>query len=99
LDTKVSTSGKDLNSRFKLVRRVTQREEPMTDVSADQTHLDADVAALSVGLSAVEAEVAALKAAQPHVDFTALDAAVARLQSDVPAPAPAAAAEPSPPAA
>jgi hypothetical protein len=57
-------------------------------MSQDQSHLDADVQALTAGLDAVEAEIASLKnqPAAAAVDFTALDAAVARLQGDAPAP-------------
>jgi hypothetical protein len=55
-------------------------------MSEQQSHLDAAVQALNDGLTAVEAEVAALKAANPTVDFTGLDAAVSRVQGDVPAP-------------
>lgn len=53
----------------------------MTD---DQKHLDDAVAALGKGLGDIEAEIAALKAQPPaaDLDFTALDAAVARLTAD-----------------
>ncbi len=85
-----------------------------TRIMADQDKLDTDVKALLAGLGNVEVEIAALKAqpAATSLNFTGLDAAVARLQADAPAPtlppapapaaaptAPAASAEPTPPAA
>ncbi len=69
-----------------LANRFNQME---TRIMADQDKLDTDVKALLAGLGNVEKEVAALKAqpAAPSLDFTGLDAAVARLQTDAPAPA------------
>lgn len=59
-------------------------------MSDSQAHLDQDVQALTAGISNVEAEIAALKNQPPaaQLDFTALDAAVARLAGDAPAPTP-----------
>ena len=71
----------------------------------DQAQLDAAVQALTDGLTNIEAEIAGLKS-QPAVaslNFTALDAVVARLKTDetvAPAPAPAPApvvVDPAPP--
>ena len=61
-------------------------------MATDQEHLDASVQALTDGLTSVEAEIAALKnqPAAQAIDFTGLDAAVARLQGDEPANPPAA---------
>jgi hypothetical protein len=58
---------------------------------SEQSHLDADVAALTAAISAVQTELANLKAqpTQPPLDFTALDAAVGNLQGLAPAAAPA----------
>ena len=69
-------------------------------IMTDQDHLDADVQALTTGLDAIEAQIAALKA-QPGgtaLDFTALDAVVARVKGDATPPAaePTPAAEPAP---
>jgi predicted negative regulator of RcsB-dependent stress response len=57
---------------------------------SDQSHLDAQVAAINAGVAAlttaatnIAAEIAALKAANPAVDFTGLDAAVASLGAAV----------------
>jgi hypothetical protein len=62
---------------------VHQLEALMTEALSAQAKLDADVAALNEGLGNVETEIAALKAAAPpELDFTALDAAVGRLQAD-----------------
>jgi transposase len=62
-------------------------ENTMTEFANDQAHLDADVQAETDSLTAVEAEIAALKAqpAATALDFTALDAATARLKGDAPA--------------
>lgn len=56
-------------------------------IMTDQEHLDADVAAVQAVVTDLAAatqniadEIAALKAANPAVDFTGLDAAVASLQ-------------------
>jgi len=71
---------------------ITKENEIMTD----QEHLDTDVQALGAGLDEIAAEIAALKEQHPAVDFTALDAVVARVQgvatdnappADEPAPA------------
>ena len=64
-----------------MLARIEGKIDNMTD---DQTHLDADVQAITAGLSNIEAEIAALKnqPAAASLDFTALDAAVARLQGD-----------------
>ena len=60
----------------------------------DQAQLDAAVQALTDGLTNIEAEIAGLKSqpAAASLNFTALDAVVARLKTDetvAPAPAPA----------
>lgn len=50
---------------------------------SNQEHLDADVQALLTGITEIEAEIEALKTQAPEsLDFTALDAAVARITSD-----------------
>lgn len=72
--------------------RLEQMERTVTELSADQAHEDADVAALNTSFDEIEAEVAALKAAQAAgqpLDFTGLDNVVARAKGDEPAPAPA----------
>ncbi len=72
-------------------REITQRLQQMEDrIMADQDKLDADVQALSDGLTAVEKEIADLKNQPPaaQLDFTGLDAAVARLSGDAAPPAP-----------
>jgi len=57
----------------------------------DQARLDADVQKLTDATTAVEKEIADLKAqpAASSLDFSKLDDAVAKLQSDAPAAAPA----------
>lgn len=65
---------------------IQQLKRRMDKMSEQQSHLDADVQALNDGLTAIEAEIAALKAANPGVDFTGLDTAVSRVTADVPAP-------------
>jgi hypothetical protein len=74
--------------------RLTRMENAMSEVQSDQQHLDADVAAEGASIDAIEAEIANLKnqPAGTPLDFTALDATVARLKGDEPAPAPAPAA-------
>ena len=59
---------------------------------SDQDKLNADVSALADALTGIEGEIAELKKqpAAAAIDFTALDAAIARAKGDAPAPAPAA---------
>lgn len=68
-----------------LIARINQLEETVSD---NQAHEDADVASINASLDNVEAEIATLKAANPSVDFTGLDAVVARLKGDETAPPP-----------
>jgi len=66
--------------------RLTRLEITMSEVQSDQQHLEADEQALSGSLDAIEAEIANLKnqpAGQP-LDFSALDALVARAKGDEP---------------
>jgi hypothetical protein len=72
-----------MNKLQTVLERVLKQGE---QILTDQEKLDADVAALGAGLDAVEAEIAELKAqpAAAALDFTALDAAVARVQNDAP---------------
>ena len=78
-----------------VLHHIARMERLMTEFANDQAHLDADVNALTAGISDVETEIAALKAqpADVPLDFTALDAAVARVKADAPA---AVAAAPAP---
>ena len=57
-------------------------------IAAQLTTIDAT---LKTGVAAITAEIATLKAANPAVDFTAVDTAVANLGTDVAAAAAAAA--------
>lgn len=64
-------------------------------VNAAAQQIEADVAAENTALTAIQAEIAALQAGNPAVDFTALNTAVADLgtataaeQAVVPPPAP-----------
>lgn len=78
-----------INQSTDVIRRLKGIERTLHTVTSNQESLDADVSALGDAISAVEAEVAALKNQPPEaLDFTGLDAAVARLQGDAPAPAP-----------
>lgn len=88
----------ELRTLMKEIRKLTD----------DQAKLDADVQALNDGLTNIEAEIASLKnqPAAATLDFTALDAAVARIKGDetappapVVAPTPAPAVDPNGPAA
>lgn len=65
---------------------------------ADQDRLDADVKALLEGITAVESEITALKnhPQAAALDFSGLDAAVAKLQADGPAPVPTPTPAPTP---
>jgi len=56
-------------------------------IMTSQENLNADVASLADTFTALEAEVAQLKAANPALDLAGLDALVARGKADVPAPA------------
>lgn len=58
---------------------------------SDQAHLDADVAAITGAFDEIEAEIETLRQTSIRgagLDFTALDAAVARAKGDEPAPEP-----------
>lgn len=89
-----AANSKDIITRLKAIER------KLTKVTSNQDHLSADVAALGAAIAAVEAEIVALKNQPPEaLDFTGLDAAVAQLQGDVPAPVeppPAPPVEPTP---
>lgn len=65
----------------------------LDQIMSEQSHLEADVATLTTFVNDIEAEVAALKAANPDVDFTSLDALVATVSAEDPGP------QPTPPAA
>jgi len=74
----------------------------LDSIMTSQENLNTDVTALTDGIAAIEAEVAALKSqpAAAQLDLSGLDAVVKRVRGDVPAapaqsPAPA---EPTPPA-
>lgn len=86
IDTVVRESESHLDRILRVQAIHTQLLEA---ILSDQAHLDADVTALLAGLAAVEAEIAALKnvPTSPPLDFTGLDAAVAQLTADAPAPA------------
>ncbi len=70
----------------------------MTEINQDQAHLDTDVAGIADVLTNVETEITALKAqpAAASVDFTGLDAVLARGKGDETPAAPAPAADPTP---
>jgi hypothetical protein len=53
-------------------------------IMSDQSDIDADVAALTSFVTDVEAEIASLKAANPTVDLSALDALVATVKGEDP---------------
>lgn len=72
--------------------------EELAQMTDDASHLAADVQAENDALTAIEAEIANLKSqpAAAPLDFTGLDAVVARLKGDAPA---APASDPNAPAA
>jgi hypothetical protein len=78
-------------------RRLDALGEQMTNIDDNQAHLSTDVQAIAAGLTDIETEIARLKA-QPtgQLDFTALDAVVARVKGDAVVPAPAPAPAPAP---
>lgn len=69
-----------------VLHHLARLEKLMTEINADQAHLDADVQAENDAIAIIEAEIAAFKAVPlgTPLDFTALDNAVARLRSDAP---------------
>lgn len=69
----------------------------MSDVNANQTHLDTDITALTANFATVIAELKAQAAAGAPLDFTAADALVASEAAEATADAPPAPA-PAPPA-
>lgn len=78
-----------------LIHAVRGLQKDMVRLMSDQSKLDADVQAENDALTVIEKEIADLKNQPPAaaLDFTALDAAVARIKGDEPAPTP-----PTPPA-
>ncbi len=67
-----------------------------TTMADQQAEIDTDVAAIGSAVTNIQAEIAALQAAQPQLNLAALDAAVAQLAAVAPAPAPAPTPAPSP---
>jgi hypothetical protein len=68
---------------IKRLNKINRKVNIMTD---NQTKLNEDVQAILGGLAAIENEIATLKAqpAAEDIDFSGLDAVVARIQGDVP---------------
>lgn len=62
---------------------MSQQDETSADLAADVTTIEAGVANLSTAEAAIQAEIAALKAANPALDLTALDKAAADLTGAV----------------
>lgn len=60
----------------------------MTDINADQAHLDANVAAETAALASIVAELKAQHAAGTPLDFTKADAFVAAAQAEAAADKP-----------
>jgi hypothetical protein len=75
-----------LNAKVDLMSQTNQQHADA--IAAQLTTIDAT---LKTGVAAITAEIATLKAANPAVDFTAVDTAVANLGTDVAAAAAAAA--------
>jgi hypothetical protein len=75
------------------VRQITL-EETVTSLSADQSHLDADVSELGASFAQVVEELKAQHAAGTPLDFTNADKLVASVQGEAKADAPAAPAAP-----
>jgi hypothetical protein len=71
------------------VRQITL-EETVTSLSADQSHLDADVSELGASFAQVVEELKAQHAAGTPLDFTNADKLVASVQGEAKADAPAA---------
>jgi peptidoglycan hydrolase CwlO-like protein len=72
---------------FEILRIVRNIDTKVNLMSEQQAELNTDVANLVAALTAIEAEIASLKAANPAVDFTGLEAAIATAQGLAPAPA------------
>lgn len=95
-----------LHHLHRIENRLDTLGEQMTAFSSDQAHLDADVSAENDALGNIEAEITALKnqPASAALDFSKLDAEVARVKGDqpaatvppVPAPTPVPAPSPAP---
>lgn len=73
--------------------RLSRIEHAMTEINADQAHLDQDVTDLGVALntavSELKAQIAALQAPpSPPLNFAAIDAIVASTQAEATADAP-----------
>lgn len=63
-------------------------EHIMTEVTANQAHLDTDIAAITDSFATVIAELKAAAAAGTPLDFAAADALVAAVQAEAAADAP-----------
>ena len=84
-----------LNAIAALNVKVTKLMTQQDDLNAAAQEIEADVAKQNAALDAIKAEIAALQGANPALDLTALNAAVADLdtataaeQAVVPPPAP-----------
>ena len=84
-----------LNAIAALNVKVTKLMTQQDDLNAAAQEIEADVAKQNTALDAIKAEIAALQAGNPALDLTALNAAVADLdtataaeQAVVPPPAP-----------
>jgi hypothetical protein len=62
-----------------LTVKVGLMSDQQAEIAADVTAIQAGVQALTVADTAIQAEIAALKAANPQLDLTALDAAAKAL--------------------
>ena len=61
-------------------------EAKVDKLMSEQAELNTDVANLVAAVAAVSAEIDALKAANPAIDFTGLETAIASVQALAPAP-------------
>jgi hypothetical protein len=74
-----------INALHQELQRMSQTNQEHADALA--ARINAMDGTLKAGVAAITAEIAALKAANPAVDFTGLDAAVTALGTDVAATA------------
>jgi hypothetical protein len=75
----MTTNAAILRAVQALTAKVALMADQQAEIAADVAAIQAGVQALGVADTAIQAEIAALKAANPQLDLTALDAAAASL--------------------
>lgn len=70
-------------SMLRLLQQIGSTMATQADVDALATRVDAATTAVTTGVAAIREDIATLKASNPGVDTTALEASVGKLESEV----------------